>query len=126
MFVQSYKKDVWERFETGLIEILYISPNINLREIGIHFHKLNIDKDARIAKFNNNTYVLYYKVTKKKYKFSKKSNTPISDIPILLNLDTGESRIIFDIQIKHKGAIIDIKTAQIFNSQTFGMNIPNI
>lgn len=126
MFIQGNKKDVWERFETGLIKILYVSPNINLREIGIRFHRLNIDKDATIAKYNNNTYVLYYKLTKKEYKFSKKSNTPISDIPILLNLDTGESRIIFDIQIKHKGAIIDIKTAQIFNSQTFGMNIPNV
>jgi hypothetical protein len=114
MFVQGNQKDEWERLETGLMKILSISPNIDLGDI--YLKKVCNYKKATIAKYKECTYVLYYKVTKKKYK----------NIPILLNLDTGESRIIFDIQIKHKGAIIDTKAAHIFNSLTFGMNIPNI
>jgi hypothetical protein len=117
MFVQSDKKNEWYCIIQKQYNHYNMDTNINLREKTIDFNRLNIDRGATIAEYNNFTYVLYYKY----------GNQQGHDIPILLNLNTGKSRRIHDSDNKkHNGAITDNKTAQIFKDKIYGMNIPKI
>ena len=116
MFVQGNKKYEWFGFNDKQYKHYSMTTNIELKKEDNSFKHLNIDRGATIAKYNNFTYVLYYKY----------GNQQGHDIPILLNLNTGKSRRIHDIQIAHNGAITDTKTAQFFKDKISGMNIPNI
>jgi hypothetical protein len=81
-------------------KLIDIRPNFYFTEIQID--RIYSDRGQTIVKYNNFTYVLYYKY----------------DIPILLNLNTGKSRCIYGSNnINHNGVRIDHKLAKIISEK---------
>lgn len=117
MFVQSDKKNEWYWLKQWQYEIIKMRPNYNFTNNDIKTNRFNSGRGQTIIKHSGFTYVLYYKC----------SNHQGYDIPILLNLNTCKSRIMYDSEDKkHKGAINDAYTAMIFRQLIINKNIPNI
>lgn len=94
-----------------------MSPNFHFTNNDIKTNRFNGERGQTIIKHYGFTYVLYYKC----------GDYQGYDIPILLNLNTGKSRVIHGSEEKkHKGAINDSYTARMFNTLIINKNIPNI
>jgi hypothetical protein len=108
MFIQGDKKNEFLPILDWQSKLMNIRPNFYFTDI--HIDRIYSDRGQTIVKYNNFTYVLYYKY----------GDHQGYDIPILLNLNTGKSRCIYgsnDINIKHNGARIDYKLAKLISDK---------
>ena len=117
MFIQGNKKNEWLWQQQWQYNLIKMKPNYNFTNNDIKTNRFNSERKQTIIKYNGFTYVLYYKY----------GDYQRYDIPILLNLNTGESRVINNSEeTKHKGAINDAYTARMFRQLIINKNIPNI
>jgi hypothetical protein len=113
MYIQGDNPNEWMSALDWQDKLINFRPNFCFTNI--ETDRFNGDRGQIIIKHNNFTYALYYKY----------SDHQGYDIPILLNLDTGKSRLVDTFQ-NHSGARYDRKTAQQFNKLISGKEIPNI
>lgn len=113
MYIQGDKPNEWLSGLDWQDKLINFKPNFYFTNI--ETDRFNDNRGQIIVKHNNFTYVLYYKY----------GDHQGYDIPILLNLNTGKSRIIGTFE-KHQGAIIDLITAKQFNELMSEKEILNI
>jgi hypothetical protein len=115
MFIQGDEINEWLPALAWQTKLMNTSPNYyftNIKTDGLH--RIHCDRGQTIIKHNNFTYVLYYKY----------GNYQGYDIPIILNLNTGTSRLIYASKDKkHYGARIDKTLAKIFNELILGRTV---
>ena len=114
--IQGDKRNEWFNALDWQIKILDMDSNFNISSLLSTIDRLNIDRCGTKIKHGKFTYVLYYVC----------GDVQGYDIPILLNLDTGKSRLMCcSTMRKHKGARTTIRIAEeLKNIQV--RNIPNI
>jgi hypothetical protein len=113
MYVQGDKPNEWMSALDWQDKLINFRPNFSFTNI--QTDRFNGDRGQIIIKHNDFTYALYYKY----------GDYQGYDIPILLNLDTGKSRVI-DTFKNHNGAKYDRTTAKQFNELISGKQILNI
>ena len=118
MFIQGDNKNEFLPILDWQIKLMNIRPNFYFTDIltaeappgadDIQIDRIYSDRGQTIVKYNNFTYVLYYKY----------GDHQGYDIPILLNLNTGKSRCIYSSNnINHNGARIDHKLAKLISDK---------
>jgi hypothetical protein len=106
MFIQGDKQNEFFPILEWQKKLMDIKPNFYFTDIEID--RIYNDRGQTIVKYNNFTYVLYYKY----------GDHQGYDIPILLNLNTGKSRCIYSSNnINHNGARIDHKLAKLISDK---------
>ena len=118
MFIQGDNKNEFLPILDWQIKLMNIRPNFYFTDIltaeappgadDIQIDRIYSDRGQTIVKYNNFTYVLYYKY----------GDHQGYDIPILLNLNTGKSRCIYSSNnVEHNGARIDHKLAKLISDK---------
>lgn len=113
MFIQSDKPNEWWIALEWQNKLINMAPNFYLTDIQID--QFYGDRGQTIVNHDDFTYVLYYKY----------GDYQGYDIPILLNLNTGKSRLVDTVK-NHNGAIIDTETSEQFLKLLCEKEIPDI